>query len=198
MTGSWRKFPMNKSKRLVFFGNERLSSGFTPAREDSALQALIANGYDIAAVIAHHGGGTSRSKRELEIESIAKEYEIPVLLPNKPTDIEDELRSFNADAAVLIAYGRIIPERIINLFPRGIINIHPSLLPMYRGPIPIEQAILDGAPKTGVSVMALTKEMDAGPVYVQAEVLLSGDETKFELTRRLFAQGSSLLIQHLP
>lgn len=188
---------MTKSKSLIFFGNERLSSGFAPDGAP-ALQALIDHGYDIKAVVAHHENGRSRHARTLEIEEIARAHNIPVLLPDRPKEIIDELIGFGADAAVLVAYGRIIPQSVIDIFPHGILNIHPSLLPQYRGSTPIEQAILDGAAETGVSIMGLTKEMDAGPIYAQQRIPLTGTETKQDLTQTLLALGSQLIIDVLP
>jgi methionyl-tRNA formyltransferase len=188
---------MKKSNSLVFFGNERLSSGFVPQGAPT-LQALIDHDYDVKAVVANYEMGRSRKARELEIETVAKAHNIPVLLPDRPKDIIDELKSYNADAGVLVAYGRIIPQSVIDTFPHGILNIHPSLLPRYRGSTPIESAILDGARETGVSVMRLVKEMDAGPVFAQERVALSGTETKQELTEALLLLGGKLLLDVLP
>lgn len=188
---------MNKSKRLVLFGNERLSSGYAPHGAPT-LQALIDNGYDVCAIVAHFEAGRSRNARELEIETIAKLRNIPVLLPTKPRDIYDQLVSLHADAGILVAYGRIIPQDVIDIFPYGILNIHPSLLPQYRGATPIEQAILDGASETGVSIMKLVREMDAGPIYAQQHVTLDGTETKQELTDQLLTKGAQMIIDVLP
>ncbi len=185
------------SKTLLFFGNERLSGGFEPSGAPT-LQALVTAGYTVKAVIAHHGSTHSRTKRKLEIEAVAKTHNIPVLLPAKPADIAAELAGFQAEAAVLVAYGKLISQTVIDLFPKGIINIHPSLLPLYRGPTPIEQVIRDGALKTGVSLMGLTSGMDNGPLYAQQEFTLSGSETKQELTSRLLRAGGELLIKKLP
>jgi methionyl-tRNA formyltransferase len=113
-------------------------------------------------------------------------------------DIPDDLADSEAEAAVLVAYGQIIPQAVIDLFPKGIINIHPSLLPLYRGPTPIEAAILDGAKETGVSLMRLSAKMDAGPVYVQQRLPLTGSETKQELAGQLLRIGQKLLLEHLP
>lgn len=186
-----------KSPTIVFFGNERLSTAFEPQGAPT-LEALIAHGYHIAAVISHYEPGRSRKARSLEIEAVATSHNIPVLLPEKLTDISEELASYHADCGVLVAYGKMVPQSIIDLFPRGIVNIHPSLLPQYRGSIPIEQAILDGAEQTGVSIMALVKAMDAGPVYAQITLHLQGDESKLALTQELLAKGGSLLIESLP
>ncbi|HXH27333.1 MAG TPA: methionyl-tRNA formyltransferase [Candidatus Acidoferrum sp.] len=188
---------MTASKTLIFFGNERLSSGFSPDGAPT-LQALIDAGYHIAAVVSHYEAANSRKPRPLEIEAVAQKYNIPLLLPEKPRDIIEQLQSYNAEASVLVAYGKIIPESVINIFPKGIINIHPSLLPHYRGPTPIEQAILDGAPETGVSLMQLAKGMDNGPIYAQAKITLNGDESKQALTTKLLTLGGELLIKNLP
>jgi len=189
---------MKKSSKLVFFGNERLVSGL--AHTDApVLRALIATGYDIAAVVSHHTEARSRKARPLEVAEIAYEHGIPLLLPDRLLDIEGQLKEMNADAAVLVAYGKIIPQRIINVFaPVGIINIHPSLLPRHRGPAPIETTILYGDTTAGVSIMQLTAGMDEGPVYVQGTMQLTGSETKQELYEHLSVLGTDLLIEHLP
>jgi methionyl-tRNA formyltransferase len=188
---------MSKSNKLVFFGNERLSTGLS-GTSCPTLTSLIKNNYEIAAVVSHYSEGRSRSSRPLEIAEIAKKNNIPLLLPEKLIDIKEQLQSLNTEAAVLVAYGKIIPKEIIEIFPKGIINIHPSLLPKYRGPTPIEQAILEGANKTGVSIMQLTPEMDAGPVYTQAEHNLTGSESKTELAEKLLELGSHILLETLP
>lgn len=187
----------NTSTTIVFFGNERLVSGLKKT-DAPVLSGLLERGYNIKAVISHHSDGKSRNNRELEVAQIAETHNIPVYLPNKPTDIMNELSTINADMAILVAYGRIIPQRVIDLFPKGIINIHPSLLPKYRGPTPIESAILSGDTKTGVSIMQLTAGMDSGPVYGQVEVPLTGNETKFDAYEALSQAGSGLLFELLP
>lgn len=187
---------MTKPK-LVFFGNERLVSGLDHA-ETPVLSALIEAGYDIKAVVTNDAGTKSRKQKPLEIAELARLHQIPVHTPNKPLDIYDELASYDAEAAVLVAYGRIVPQKLIDLFPKGIINIHPSLLPKYRGPSPIESAIASGDPSTGVSIMALSREMDAGPVYHQVEYNLPTYETAPHLSQKLAALASSELIAALP
>lgn len=188
---------MKKSPSLIFFGNERLSSGFVPQGAPT-LQALIQSGYLVKAVVANYEMGQSRKARTLEIETIARQHNIPVLLPDRPKDIIGQLTELGADVGVLVAYGRIIPQSIIDIFPHGILNIHPSLLPQHRGPTPIEQAILDGATQTGVSIMGLVQAMDAGPIYAQQRIALSGHETKQELTQELLTLGGKLLLEVLP
>ena len=187
----------NTSKTLLFFGNERLVSGLK-STDAPILRALIKNGYTIKAIISHHTDSLSRSSRPLEVAEIAAEHSIPLFLPNRPKDIKDELAALHADAAILVAYGRIIPQSIIDLFPLGIINVHPSLLPKYRGPTPIESAILSGDTKTGTSVMQLTAGMDEGPVFAQASIALTGKEDKFQLYKQLVKRSADLLLDILP
>lgn len=186
---------MNKPSKLVFFGNERLATGVTT--DVPVLRTLIKAGYEIKAVVASHSEGVSRNKRGLEIVEIAHAYHIPVLIPEELDEIIPKLNDFEAAAGILVAFGQIIPQLIIDAFPKGIINIHPSLLPVYRGPTPVETAILDGVGQTGVSLMALGAKMDAGPVYVQAKLKLDGDETKPQLARELLKLGTKLLDENL-
>lgn len=184
------------SKTIIFFGNERIATGVSTATP--ILHALIENGYTIAAIVANYERGVSRDTRDLEVAEVAKKYHIPVLLPDKLSTIAQQLKDFQATAGVLVAYGKIVPKSIIDIFPRGIINIHPSLLPKHRGPTPLESVILDGSSVTGVSVMQLVKAMDAGPIYAQSETTLTGQETKQELADSLLEISRAMLIEVLP
>jgi len=187
----------NTSTKILFFGNERLVSGLKHT-DAPVLRGLIERQYDIRAIISHHTDSQSRNQRELEVAEIGRQNNIPVLLPNKPMDIYEQIAGYKADLAILVAYGRIIPQKVIDLFPLGIINVHPSLLPKYRGPTPIETAVLNGDFKTGVSIMRLTAGMDTGPVYGQAPLPLAGTETKFDVYSALSSAGAELLFKLLP
>ena len=187
----------NTSTKILFFGNERLVSGLKHT-DAPVLNGLIEHGYDVRAIISHHSDSQSRNKRHLEVAEIGEQHNIPVLLPNKPTDIFDQIAAYKADVAILVAYGRIIPQKVIDLFPMGIINVHPSLLPRYRGPTPIESAIINGDSHTGVSIMQLTAGMDSGPVYGQATIPLTQTEDKFDAYNKLSQAGSELLFKLLP
>lgn len=184
------------SEPIIFFGNERLATGVNT--EVPTLRALIGAGYNIAAVVSNYERSRSRNVHELEIAQVAEAYNIPTLLPQKLGEIKEQLRSFNAVVAVLVAYGKIVPQSIIDLFPQGIVNIHPSLLPLHRGPIPVESVILESASETGISIMQLVKEMDAGPVYKQSRVSLTGNETKQQLADQLLELGKDILLNCLP
>lgn len=188
---------MSSGRKIVFFGNERLVSGLA-STDTPVLRALIEAGYDVKAVVANDAGTRSRTKKVLEVAELAAANNIPVHTPVRPMDIADTLASYGADAGVLVAYGRIVPQALIDLFPFGIINVHPSLLPAYRGPSPIESAIANGDTSTGISIMALSAKMDAGPVYHQVEVALSQAETAPQLCRTLATRAADELVAILP
>ena len=185
------------SRRIIFFGNERLVSGLDHT-DAPILKSLIESGYEVAAVVTNDAGTKSRTQKVLEVAEVAATNNIPVHTPDRPMDIYDELAAYQADAGVLVAYGRIVPQSLIDLFPFGIINIHPSLLPKYRGPSPIESAIANGDGVTGVSIMALSAKMDAGPVYHQIEHTLSSRESAPELARMIANVAATELIAVLP
>ncbi len=181
-----------QSKRLVYFGTEAYSQG--------PLAALIAAGANITAVITKPDApsGRGRTLTPPAIKTLAEGHHLPVWQPQHLRDIIPQLTQLKPTAGVLVAYGKIIPPALLELFPQGIINIHPSLLPRYRGPAPIEAAILGGDRQTGVTLMRLDTGMDTGPIYAQATLNLTGHETRQELYDRLFDLGSTLLLQHLP
>lgn len=187
---------MNKSKKLIFFGNERLATGVTTSAP--LLTSLIEAGYEICAVVSNYTPAVSRKGHELEIAQVAKAHGIPLLLPESLAEIAEQLEDYRAEAGILAAYGKIIPQNIIDMFPHGIVNLHPSLLPLYRGSTPIETAILNGDAKTGVSVMNLVSKMDAGNIFGWAEMALGGQETKQQLADSLAGLGTKLLIELLP
>lgn len=182
--------------RLVFFGNERIATGISSRA--IILSSLIKAGYDVAAVVLSQKAVVSRTVTISEVERVAKEKNIPTLLPKKLAEIKRELTAMKANIAVLVAYGQVVPAEIINLFPAGIVNIHPSLLPRYRGSTPIEQVIIDGTGETGVSLMKLVEKMDAGPVFVQKKLELNGSETKQTIADSLAKMGRDLLLDSLP
>jgi methionyl-tRNA formyltransferase len=186
-----------ENKRLVFFGNERLATGVSTTVP--VLQALVGAGYQVVAVIVSQTDpAQSRKARTLEIQVIAERLGIPVLAPTKLLDAKEQLETLGAAAGILIAYGKLVPQEIIDIFPQGIINIHPSLLPKRRGSTPIENTILYGEKETGVSLMQLATEMDAGPLYSQEVIPIKGDETKQVLADLLLNTGANLLLKYLP
>lgn len=182
----------NTSKTLVFFGTEEFSL--------TALTGLIEAGYSIAAVVTKPDSRKGRGQKLIppSVKVVAERHNIPVWQPQKLSDIADTIKVLDHPTGVLVSYGKIIPQSIIDLFEPGIINLHPSLLPLYRGPSPIESAIKNGDTVTGVSIMQLSAAMDAGPVYSVKEYPLQGTETRLELYHTLATIGTDLLIETLP
>lgn len=185
------------SNKIVFFGNERLATGLGTTAP--TLRALIDIGYEITGVVvAQKELGNSRKSRELEIVQVANAHNIPILSPAKLSEAADEITKLGAEIGVLVAYGKIVPQSIIDLFPHGIINIHPSLLPLHRGSTPIESVILNGDSETGVSVMQLSAGMDSGPIFGQTRIALDGTETKQALADKLLNIGKDMVVELLP
>lgn len=182
----------NTSKTIVFFGTEDFSL--------ITLRALVEGGFSIAAVVTKPDSqqGRGRKLTPPAVKSYALEHDITVLQPQKLTEITDYITSLNDPIGVLVSYGKIIPQSIIDLFDPGIINVHPSLLPKYRGPSPIETAILNGDKETAVSIMQLSAAMDAGPVYGYTPLTLTGTETSLELYETLGNLGAQTLIKLFP
>lgn len=177
---------------LVFFGNERIATGVTTTAP--ILCGILEAGYSVEAIIVNHEKATSRKNRVLEIEEIAMSHNIPIYSPDSSASLLELCKTFKkSELAVLVAYGRIIPESVINEFPIGIINVHPSLLPKHRGSVPLESVILQGEQVTGVSIMQLVRAMDAGPVYAQSNHPMSGTETKQQLADDLSEEASMML-----
>ncbi len=177
---------------IVFFGTEDFSL--------NALRALVEAGYTVAFVVTKPDSPQGRGHKLTPpaVKTYAAEHGIAVLQPRNLKEIIDPIKDLSNPAGVLVSYGKIIPQSIIDLFTPGIINVHPSLLPKYRGPSPIEAAILNGDEKTGVSIMLLTADMDAGPVYYQKTYELQNDETGPELLDTLGGIGILELIKVLP
>lgn len=180
------------SPEIVFFGTDNFSL--------TALTALIEGGYTIAAVVTKPDTKSGRGHKLTlpVVKTLATENNIPVWQPNKLSEIATDIELLDSPVGVLSSYGKIVPGSIIDLFSPGIINIHPSLLPKYRGPTPIETAIANGDEKTGVSIMLLASGMDNGPVYAVKEHALTGNETAAELYHALADIGANLLLETLP
>jgi methionyl-tRNA formyltransferase len=143
-------------------------------------------------------GGRGQKTIVPEVKQIVDKHGIAVWQPEKVAEIDTKIANLKPTHGILVAYGKIIPQATIDLFPGGIINVHPSLLPKYRGPSPIESAILNGDSDTGVSIMRLSAGMDAGPIYAQVRIELDGSETRPQLYEQLAQSGADLLLERLP
>lgn len=185
------------SKTVIFFGNERLATGVTTT--NPTLRGLLGEGYNIASIVVNQSTILNTSPtRTLEIGEVADKHKLPILSPDRLGDISEQLYKLNAEIGILVAYGRIVPQKIIDIFPKGILNIHPSLLPLHRGPTPIESVMIAGESQTGVSIMRLESKMDAGAIYAQERVVIPSNVTKQALASTLLKVGSDLLLKILP
>ncbi len=180
-------------KPFLYFG--------TPYVARDTLAYLLERGYRPEAVIASPDAprGRGQALTPCETKVLAEEHGIPVLTPERIDDaFIESLRGFAAEYAIVVAYGKILPESLIGSFPLGILNIHYSLLPKYRGASPVEAALLAGDPETGVSIQRMVFALDAGDVLVQETLAIEPTETTKELRPRLIVLGASLLVSILP
>jgi len=182
----------NDEIKIIFFG--------TPTFASQTLKSLIGNKYSIVGVVTKKAKPQGRKKEILisPVQIIAKEHSVPVIDSDNSDIIFDKIKEFDPHLGILFAYGKIIPQKIIDIFPLGILNIHPSLLPKYRGPSPVQSAILNGEKETGVTVMLLDNAMDHGDIITSQKTIIGDDELSYELHDRLAKMGTDLLIKVLP
>lgn len=164
------------------------------------LKNLIAENFNIVSVYTKSDPITKiKLKQSNPIESLAISNQIPVHLPKKIDEKEiDLLTKIAPDIIIVAAYGLYLPPKIIDLPKFGCLNIHPSLLPKYRGPSPVISAILSDEKATGVSIIKINNKLDAGPMLKSQIVNRICNETAYDLTKRLFSIGSELLIDIIP
>lgn len=180
--------------RIVFFG--------TPVFAVPALQALVGGSLDIAGVVTQPDKPQGRSRSELippPVKLTAQSHGIPVLQPERPLGdvFTASLRRLEPDLGVVVAYGHILRPEILAVPPRGMINVHASLLPRYRGAAPVQHAILRAENETGISIMQMETGLDSGPVLHRVVTQIDPEETAGALAERLAELGAAALIEAL-
>lgn len=177
---------------FVFFGTPRFAA--------IVLKKLIDAGLAPAALVCNPDEPTGRKKTLTapQTKIITQANNIPVFQPKKLSEIKNELKNINADVFIVAAYNKIISEEIINIPKFKAVGVHPSLLPNYRGPSPIQTAILNGDKKTGVDLFLIDKEIDHGPVLASSECEISEKDGYETLERKLAELGAELLTENLP
>ncbi len=180
--------------RVAFWG--------TPEFATPPLLALIGEGHEVVAVVTQPDRPRGRSRSVLvpsPVKAIALEQGIPVFQPDKPRGdgFVQALRATQPDISVVVAYGRLLPQPVIDLPPRGTLNIHGSVLPRLRGASPIEGAILAGYAETGVTIMRMVLALDAGPMIHVVRTPILPDETGGELRERLAELGAQAIVEAL-
>lgn len=175
--------------RIVFMG--------TPKAAVPSLARLVEDGHDVAAVWTQPDRPSGRGRRlsPPPVKQYAVDQGIPVHQPHKikTASAADLFRSHEAECAVVVAYGRILPKAFLDAFPRGCINVHFSLLPKYRGAAPVNWAIVRGEKVTGVTTMLMDEGLDTGDILLKRETPIGDDETAPELMERLSVLGADLI-----
>ena len=180
--------------KIVFMG--------TPDFARDSLSAIYDAGHEIPAVVTVPDKPKGRGMKLIpcEVKEYAVEKNIKVYQPEKlrgNKEIVDILKDINPDVICVVAYGKIIPKEILEIPKYGCVNVHPSLLPQYRGSAPIQWAILNGDKETGVTTMYLDEGMDSGDIILQTKTPIDKDETSGELWDRLSKIGAELLVETL-
>ncbi|WP_434289387.1 methionyl-tRNA formyltransferase [Celeribacter sp. SCSIO 80788] len=179
--------------RVIFMGSPEFSV--------PVLDALVEAGHEIACVYCQppRPAGRGKKDRPTPVQARAEELGLPVRHPvnfKDPADVAD-FAALNAEIAVVVAYGLLLPQSILDAPELGCINIHASLLPRWRGAAPIHRAILEGDNKTGVCIMQMEAGLDTGPVLMVDETVISDEDTTSTLHDRLSLLGASLVVEAL-
>lgn len=181
--------------RFVFFG--------TPEFSTIILENLIAAGYMPAAVVTNpdEPAGRKHILTAPAVKMSAFKFNIPVLQPQKfrgNLEFLEKFKNLKSELAIVAAYGKILPKEVLDIPSRGFINVHPSLLPKYRGASPIQYAILNDDKKTGVTIMKIDEEMDHGPILANSLWPIAYGDTYKSLSEKLAELGTEILIKTIP
>ena len=173
----------------------------TPDIAATCLKQILADGFDVVGVYTQPDRPKGRGMKMVysPVKEVALEHEIPVFQPEsfRQEEAVEQLRALQPDVCAVVAYGRILPQKVLDIPTYGCINIHASLLPKYRGAAPYQWAVLDGLEETGVTAMYLCREMDAGDIIDVAKTPIGPEETAGQLLDRLAVLGADLLSKTL-
>jgi len=179
--------------RIAFFG--------TPAFAVPTLAALLDSRHEVVAVVTQPDRPRGRGQRvsDAPVKALAVERGLPVLQPPRLARelFETEFRALDADLGVVAAYGKILPEWLLQTPRLGLINVHASLLPNYRGAAPIQRAVVNGDAETGVTIMRIVKALDAGPMLARVVRGIGPDDSSEDVERDLATLGADLLLDTL-
>jgi methionyl-tRNA formyltransferase len=179
--------------RILFMG--------TGAFSGTILGALLDEKYNVAGIFTKPDKNIHKNSatNDNEIKTLALKNNLPLYQPEKLTsEITAEIKKINPDLIVIVAYGKIIPPEIIAIPQFGCVNVHPSLLPKFRGPSPIQNALLSGEKETGTTIMLINEKMDAGDILAQEKLTIHPDEIYPEFSERLALLSAKLLLETLP
>ncbi|MCL4386887.1 MAG: methionyl-tRNA formyltransferase [Patescibacteria group bacterium] len=172
----------------------------TPEIAVLPLESLARAGFNITGVFTRpdREKGRGKKKEESPVKLTAKKLGLAVYQPENKEELTRLVAKLKPDLGVVFVYGMILPKEALELPKHGFINIHPSLLPKYRGPSPILTPILNGDSETGVTIMKVTEEMDAGPILAQEEIRIESDENALELSQKLSEKSAEMSLKSLP
>jgi len=181
--------------RLIFFG--------TPLFGQVVLQKLLDENFNVVAIVTQPDRPVGRDQKltPSPVKTLAKERKIKVFAPASKTELlatGSRLLALKPDLFVVASYGMIIPQEILELPEKGALNVHPSLLPKYRGASPIQAAILNGETETGVTIILMDEQMDHGPILAQEKIALDPAETTSTAMSKLAQFGSEILARAIP
>ena len=178
--------------RLVFLG--------TPDDAVPALRALHVAGHDLALVITQpdRRRGRGAATAPSPVRAAADALDLPVRTPARAREVIDEVGASGATLGVVVAFGQLLPEALLNALPDGFVNVHFSLLPRWRGAAPVERAILAGDIETGVCIMRVEADLDTGPVFAVRRTPIGTEDTAGDLRERLVTIGAELLVETVP
>lgn len=181
------------SLRVAFFG--------TPAFALPTLDALLASAHQVVGVVTQPDKPRGRGQQvsDAPVAARARAMGVPVLQPTrlKDPDFLEAFKGWGADLGVVAAYGRILPQVLLDVPPQGLLNVHASLLPAWRGASPIQRAVLNGDTVSGVTIMRVVLALDAGPMLSKVDVPIGLDDTSGSLELRLAVAGATLLLETL-
>lgn len=179
--------------RVVFMG--------TPDFSVPALSEIIANGHDVVAVYSQppRPAGRGMSEKKSPVHALADDYQIPVLTPTslRSEDVQAVFHEHNADVAVVVAYGLLLPSAVLDAPKFGCLNLHASQLPRWRGAAPIQRAIMAGDKQTAMMVMQMDEGLDTGPICLSETVMIGPNMTAGELHDALSGLGGDLIVRAL-
>ena len=179
--------------RVVFMG--------TPDIAATCLTKILADGFQVVGVYTQPDRPKGRGMKLMPspVKEVALSHDIPVFQPEhfREEETVEQLKALQPDVVAVVAYGRILPQKVLDIVPNGFINIHASVLPQYRGSAPYQWAVLDGLAETGVSAQFMVHKMDAGDVVGVSKTAIDPDETAGELLDRLAVLGADLLSETL-
>ncbi len=178
--------------KIIFLG--------TPDFGSVSLEKLVEAGYEPSLIITNpdRPAGRGQKLKESNVSATAKRLNLDTIKPEKLSDAIEKIKEVNPDLMIVAAYGQYIPNSIIEIPKFGILNVHPSLLPKYRGSSPIQYAIFNGDKKTGATIMLVNDEMDKGDILAQKEITISEREIYQNLLEKLSLFGANLLIETIP